>query len=80
MVNLPPDNQDLPVYVMSHYQRAGQKHSIQIANLSFEVAAKLKYLGTLTDQNCMHEEVKNRLSAGNACSHSVQGILSTHHA
>jgi hypothetical protein len=37
---------------MSRNQKMGQKHSIKIANRSFEHLAKFKYLGTtLTDQN-----------------------------
>jgi hypothetical protein len=41
--------------LMSLSQKVGQKHSIKIANRSFEDVAKFKYLGTtLTDQNCMH--------------------------
>jgi hypothetical protein len=45
-------------------QKIGQKHSIKRAGRSFEDVAKLKYLGTtLTDQNCMHEEIKSRLNS-----------------
>jgi hypothetical protein len=64
--------------LMSRSQKMGQKHSIKIANMSFEDVAKFKYLGTtLTDQNCMHEEIKSRLNSGNACCHSVQSLLSS---
>ena len=28
---------------------------------------KFKYLGTLANQNCMHEESKCKLNLGNAC-------------
>jgi hypothetical protein len=63
---------------MLRCKKAGQKHSIKIANRFFEVVAKLKYLGTtLTDQNCMNEDIKSRLNSGNACYHSVQSPLSS---
>jgi hypothetical protein len=59
--------------LMSRCQKAGQKHSEQIANRSFEYVAKLQYLRTtLTDQNGTNEEIKSRLNSGNACNHSVQ--------
>jgi hypothetical protein len=58
--------------------KAGQRHSIKIANRCFADVAKFVYLGTtLTDQNCMHEEVKSRLHLGNACYHLVQSLLSS---
>jgi hypothetical protein len=31
---------------------------------------------TVTNQNLIHEEIKNRLNSGNACYHSVQRFLS----
>jgi hypothetical protein len=64
--------------LMSSCKKAGQKHSIKIANRFFEDVTKFKYLGTtLTDQNVMTEEIKSRLNSGNACYHSVQSLLSS---
>jgi hypothetical protein len=64
--------------LMSRSQKIGQKYSIKIPNRSFEDAAKFKYLGTtLTDQNCMHEDIKSRLNLWNACYRSVQSLLSS---
>jgi hypothetical protein len=60
----------------SHNLKIGQRHSIKIANRSFENGAKFKYLGTtLTDQNCMHEKIKSRLNLGNAYYHPVQSFV-----
>jgi ribosomal protein S2 len=60
---------------MSHHQTAGQSSYIKVANKSFEKVAKFKYLGaTLTNQNCVHEEIRSRL---NSCYHAVQNLLSS---
>jgi hypothetical protein len=51
--------------LMSRCQNAGQKHSIKIANRSFEGVAKFKYLVTTrTGQNCMQEEIKSTIIRG----------------
>jgi hypothetical protein len=63
---------------MSRCKKAGYRHGINIENRSFQHVAKFKYLGTtLTDQNCIHEDIKSRLNSGKACYHSVQNILSS---
>jgi hypothetical protein len=72
-----PDN--TKYILMLHYLKAGQKHIIKIANRSLKNVTGFKYLGTtLTDQNCMLEEIKNRLNSGNSWYHSVKSLLSSH--
>jgi hypothetical protein len=64
--------------LVSRCQKAGQRQSIKLGNRSLESVAKFKHLGTtLTDQNCIHEEIKSRLNSGNACCHSLQSLLSS---
>jgi hypothetical protein len=63
---------------MSRHQTAGQSNYIRAANKSFEKVAEFKHLGvTITDQNCVHEEIRSRLNSGNACYHAVQNLLSS---
>ena len=62
--------------VMSRDQNAGRTHSIKNDNSSFKMLDDFKYLGiTLTNQNSIQKEIKNRLKLGNACYHSVQNLL-----
>jgi hypothetical protein len=71
-------NSEKTKYMLMSRKKAGQKHGIKIANRSFEGVEKFKYLRTtLTDQNCMQEEIKSRLNSGNAYYHWVQSLLSS---
>jgi hypothetical protein len=61
--------------LLSRHQSAGQNRDIKIANKCFENVSQFKYLGTTaTNQNLIQEEIKRRLSSGNACYHSVQSF------
>jgi len=63
--------------VMSRDQNAERIQSVRIDNSTFEGLEVFKYLGTtLTNKNSIAEEIKSRLSSGNACYHSVQNLLS----
>jgi len=64
--------------VMSRDRNTGRIHNINNDNSSFERVEELRYLGTtLTDQNSIQEEIKNKLKSGNACYPSVQNLLSS---
>ena len=64
--------------VMSRDQNAGRNHSVRIDNSTFERVDEFKYLGTaLTNQNSIAEEIKSRLSSGNAFYRSMQNLLSS---
>ena len=64
--------------VMSRDQNAGRSHSMKTDNSSFERVEEFRYFGTtLTNQNSIQEEIKNRLKPGNVCYHSEQNFLSS---
>jgi hypothetical protein len=77
-VGLEINAEETKYMIMSCHPNLGQNWGIGIANESFENVAKFKYLGmTLTNQNDIHDEIKNRLNLGNACCHLVQDLLSS---
>ena len=64
--------------VMSRDQNAGRIQNVRIDNSTFEKVEEFKYLGTtLTNQNCIAEDIKSRLRSGNACYHYMQNLLSS---
>jgi hypothetical protein len=78
-VGLEANTEKTKYMFMSRHQTAGQNYYLKVANKSFEHLTKFKYLETtLTDQNCIHEEIKSRLSSGNDCYHAGQNLLSSH--
>jgi hypothetical protein len=43
----------------SHHKNSGQSHNIKTANKSLQNVAHFEYFGmALTNQNCIHEEIK----------------------
>jgi hypothetical protein len=57
-------------------QNAGHQRNTKISHRISENVARFKYLSsTITNQNLMHEEIKNRLNSANTCYHSVQNPL-----
>jgi hypothetical protein len=78
------DSKEVCLYVnaekmkcMSFHQNAGQNHNVIITGKSFRNVTEFKHLGTSTNQNFIFE-IKRMLNLGNACSHSVETLLSFH--
>jgi hypothetical protein len=69
-------NEEKEYMLLSPHQYAGQNHDIKMTNKSFENVAQFKYFETtVTNQNLIQEKIK-RLNLDNACSHSIQNLLS----
>lgn len=57
-------------------ENTGQNHEKKTPDKSFESVVKFMYFGmTTVSQNCVLEDIKSRLTLGNACNHLVQNIL-----
>ena len=57
-------------------KNTGQNHEKKTPNKSFESVVKFMYFGmTTVRHNGILEDIKSRLTLGNACSHLVQNIL-----
>jgi hypothetical protein len=64
--------------VTSRDQNGGRNHNIKTDNSSFERVEVLIHLGTaFRNQTSIQEEIKCRLTIGNASSHSVQNLFSS---
>jgi hypothetical protein len=58
--------------LVSRDQNADQNHEVKTASRSYETVSQFKYdyLGTtVTNQNCIQEEIERRLNSGNVCCH-----------
>jgi hypothetical protein len=54
--------------LLSRHQNAGHNNVIKIDNRCFENVAQFRYLGTtITNDILIQEEIKRRLTPGNAC-------------
>jgi hypothetical protein len=75
-VGLKVNPQKTKSVLLSHYQKAGQKHRIKMMNRSFVDVAKFRYLETtMTDQNYTHEAIRSTQNLGNACYYLVRSLV-----
>jgi hypothetical protein len=62
----------------SFHRATGQNHQVTTVNTFSENKAKCGHLKTtLTNQNCIHEEITCRLISANACYHALCYLLSS---
>ena len=67
-----------PKYALFLVVFSSLDHTMKVDTSSIERVEEFKYLGTtLTNQNCIQEEIKSRLKSRNACYRSVQNLLSS---
>ena len=63
---------------MSHEQNAGQNCNVKTGDQLFEKVEQFIYFETtLTNQNCICEEINSTLKSRNAIYHTVQNLLSS---
>jgi hypothetical protein len=61
-----------------HDQNADQNRDIKIGNRSYENVSQFRYLGTtVTNQNLIQEEIKERLNSGKACYSAFQNLINS---
>jgi hypothetical protein len=76
-IGLEVNAEKIKYMLMSLKQNAGKYHNRKIGNKSFERVEHFKYFGrSLTNQNCIYEEIKSRLKSGNVWYNLVQNRLS----
>ncbi|KAJ4451220.1 hypothetical protein ANN_02680 [Periplaneta americana] len=64
--------------IMSRDQNIVRNGTIKVGDLYFDEVEKFKYVGaTVTNINDTWEQIKRRINMGNACSYSVQKLLSS---
>jgi hypothetical protein len=64
--------------VMPCEEHTRQNHKIKIGNNNFETVEYFKYLEiTLTNQKCIHKEIKSRMNSRNAGYHTAQNLFSS---
>ena len=77
-IGLEVNSENTKYMVTSRHQNIIQNQNIIIGNLSFENVEKFRYLGvTGRNTNDIREEIKRRINMGNACSYSLEKILSS---